>query len=121
MRENRTSDGTVPRARGGTVNTGNAVFTSTRAGGQERAPQEDRPGTRRQRSDDVHAVAHATIEVYLCAIGDGVHDRPKGVERGDRAIQLPPAMIGDPDGCGASLHGHQRVRHRQDPLDHERE
>jgi alpha-1,2-mannosyltransferase len=72
---------------------------------QERPPGHAGPGAERDRLDDVAAPADAAVADDLDPVPDRVGDRRHELEDGGRAVQLPPAVIGQRDRLDARVRG----------------
>ncbi len=62
----------------------------------------------------VLAGANAAVHPNFHLVPHGVHDGWKRADGGQRAVQLPPAVVGHDDGIRPHAHGHLRVFHIQD-------
>ena len=69
----------------------------------ERAADEHGLRAQRQRLDDVRAAADAGVEQHLDLLADGVGDLRQHLQRPDRAVHLPSAVVGHDD----ALHARQ--------------
>jgi hypothetical protein len=84
-------------------------------------PTPDCVGAQRERLGDVGAAAHARVEHDRQVVADGVDDRRQRVERPDRAVDLPAAVVGDTMPVDAVLARRARVVGMQDPLEQDRQ
>ena len=68
-----------------------------------RPPDEDGAGAERERGDDVASAPNAAVDVDLGPSADGLDDLGQRVQAGDRAVELPAAVVRDDDRGGAVL------------------
>ncbi len=74
----------------------------------------------RERAHHVLARAHAAVEHHLDLVADRARDFRKLRDRGGRAVELPPAMVGNDDRIGAVLRRELGVGCLQDALQNQR-
>ena len=74
----------------------------------------------RQRLDDVDAAAEAAVDQHRRCAADRLDDARQRADRGDCAVELAPAVIGDDDSVGAALQRFARIVRMQKALDHQR-
>ena len=55
--------------------------------------------------EHILSATDAAVHVYLDLRAHGVHDGRQRPDRGLRAVELPPAVVGDDQGVGAARHG----------------
>jgi hypothetical protein len=60
-------------------------------------------GAHRDSDEGVEAGADPTVEQDKMAVGDGSGDARHGQQAGERPVQLPAAVVGHDDTCGAAL------------------
>src|SRR5215207_3895681 len=75
----------------------------------------------RERLEYVGAASDAAVEQDLSALPDRRCDRRQRIQRRYRAVELPPAVVGDDDRLGAVLDGEQRVLRRENAFDDDRQ
>ena len=85
------------------------------------AAEADRVGAEGERLEDVGAGADAAVEEDRELLGDRGGDRRQGVERGDRAVDLAAAVVGDDDAVDAAPRCLAGVVDVLDPLDEDRQ
>ena len=83
----------------------------------------DQDGVRaqRQRDERVGAAAHAAVEEHRHPAGDLADHARQRVQRRDRAVDLPPAVVGDDDPVDAVLEGERRVARVLEALEQDRQ
>jgi hypothetical protein len=64
----------------------------------------------RQRLDDVDSAAEAAVDQKRRPIADRVDDSGQRADRGDRAVELAAAVIGDDDCVGAAVRSPRALR-----------
>src|ERR1700733_14057353 len=85
-----------------------------------RAADHDRAGAKRQRLDDIDSTPEAAVDEHRRPAADRLDHTGKRADRGDRPVELAPAMIGDDDPVGAAFDRLARFTGVQQTLDQER-
>jgi len=101
------------------------VLHSVRAAGGK-APDhgtadEDCPRAEGERDRDVRSAPDPAVHQDLDPIADGLCDLRERVQRGDRPVELPSAVVRDDDGVAAVVGREDGVLGGQDALDDHRE
>ena len=85
-----------------------------------RAPDQHRARAERQRLDDINPAPKAAVDKHRRFAADRLDNAGQRPDRGDRAVELAPAMIGDDDPVGAALHRLARLVRMQNAFEDER-
>src|SRR5262245_12192164 len=86
-----------------------------------RAAQQHGLGAQGKRLEDIGASADAAIEQDRYSSRDGFHDAGQGIQRGNRPIQLPAAVVGNDDAVHAVLDRTLRIVRVQDAFEQDRQ
>ena len=78
------------------------------------AAEQHEVGAERQGLDDVGAAAEAAVDEHAQPLAHRRDDRRQRLERGERAVELPPAMVGDDDAVGAVARRELCILDRED-------
>ena len=99
---------------------GDAGLASDRETPQMRPADSAGRGAERQRLDHVGAAPHAAVEQHRDAPGDGVDHRRQRADRGEGAVQLAAAVVGDDHAVDAVPDGRAGVLGVEHALDQQR-
>src|SRR2546430_4120142 len=94
----------------------NAGLTGRRERIEIKAPDSNGFGSERERLQDVVAALDSSVHDHVDAIPDRIHDFSQLIECRARAVELPPAMIGQHDAGAAYLTCAFRICHRHNSL-----
>src|SRR6202167_167521 len=97
-----------------------AILTRAGDAPKLRAADQNRARAERQRLDDVDAPPEAAVDEHRRAAADRFDDAGQRANRGDRAVELAPAMVGDDDAIGAVFDRLARFARMQQALDQKR-
>ena len=93
-----------------------AVLAGAGDAPEMRAPDQHRARAERQRLDDIDAAPEAAVDQHRRLALDRLDHSRQRADRGDRAVELAPAMVGDDDPVGAALRASRASSGCRSPL-----